>query len=346
MRDIRFGDDGVVTKRATAGRAKLLREIEWLRRVRPWAPAHFPEVLGVRFGDGWAEYDMPFCPWPTLAELVLSDRVSADGAVRIASPILDLAFREVYARQRAEAPREAFRTEYLQKLVHRVGAGAGQSRTFDALCRASSLEVNGAACRSPLELARAIDADRALCARLQPPHAGPFHGDFKIDNFLVAPVPGEFILIDPRGSTTTGSNDGDYLEDVAKLRTSTRGLYDLVRGGMLRPVVDGTRVHLACDDAGRRAAGVLAALDHALMQPIPARAAALDDAGFAVRLAFLTPMLLLANAPFQLAPVTPATERIAVALFAIGALLLEIAVREVRCEPGAAHLRALQEAAQ
>lgn len=58
---------------------------------------------------------------------------------------------------------------------------------------------------------------------------------------------------------------------------------------------------------------------------MPAWAAARNDPQWRLRLSFLTPLLLLANAPFQLAPVTEQTETVALALFTAGAQQLQAA---------------------
>lgn len=327
VRDIRCAG-GIVTKRATVGRAKLLDEVAWLSRLPADVRGYFPRVLATRLGPTWAEYDMPYSPWPNLAQLLLDGQLSADDATTAVERILCMAFDRMYRRNTRPTPECFFRRNYLEKVERRMTVAEGASPRLDHLVRAPTLIVNGRTVDSPLRLIRRISTDEQLLGRLAAPRLGMVHGDLKFDNILLAPGPLEassFLLLDPRGATFAGGAEGDYLDDIAKLRTSTLALYDLVRTGRMVVQVRGTRISTALDQAASPTAGVFAALDTALMGWMPAWAAARNDPQWRLRLSFLTPLLLLANAPFQLAPVTEQTETVALALFTAGAQQLQAA---------------------
>jgi hypothetical protein len=180
-------------------------------------------------------------------------------------------------------------------------------------------------------VARRIAADDTLLARLTPPRVGLVRGDFKFDNFLVSRDSCDFLLLDPRGRTFSGESAGDYLEDVAKLRTSSLGLYDLIRSGHLSVWLDGALAGSTLHPAGRQAARLLAGLDAAVVSGLPEWVDECADPHWRLRLALLTPLLLVANAPFQLAPVDERTEGIAVALYVTGAVLLHAVLDSLAC---------------
>jgi hypothetical protein len=330
VRDVRR-TGAIVTKRATSGRAKLLGEAAWLRALPEDLRDHFPRVLAVRSGPTWAEYDMPWSPWPNLGRLLVDGRIGAADAETATRRIVEFAFARVYPRSNHPAPPDFFRRNHLEKIERRMTAVRGTSAVFDRLIDEPVLTVDGCRIESPRTVARRIAADDTLLERLTPPRVGLVHGDFKFDNFLVSRGSRDFLLLDPRGRTFSGESTGDYLEDVAKLRTSSLGLYDVVRSGHLSVRLDGARAGSTLHPAGRPAARLLAGLDAAVVSRVPEWVDERADPHWRLRLAFLTPLLLVANAPFQLTPVDERTEGIAVALYVRGAVLLHTVLDSLAC---------------
>jgi hypothetical protein len=325
VRDVRIQGD-TVTKRATSGKEKLLREVAFIAALPAGPGRCFPKIKAVREGDGWAEYDMEYCPWPNFADRLLYNGMPQEEAERHTLGILDFVFRAFYLGHHSPAPARFFSECFIGKYRARAYAARGLSKRFDALTAADSLWVNGKLCRSAEALLSQLKEDTSLLAKLQPPSVGLFHGDFKYDNFLVEPATGHFLLLDPRGSTATGSLHSDWLEDMAKLRTSTWALYDVIRAGGAEVSRAAHRIDWRWRPSFAQAQKTLAELDELLLRWLAARAAQLGDVHWETRLHFLLPLLLLANAPFQLAPVTPHTEEVAMLLHAEGLSLLEEAL--------------------
>ncbi len=321
VRDVRVNGHRV-TKRATHGRDKLLREVAWLKALPPRAVGYFPRVLEVRTGEDWAEYDMDFCPWPDMSRVLVDGTLTVDEAISGTRSLLGFAFDVLYADHHRPAPEDFFHVSYVDKFWRRASAGRGMSERFDRLCSAEQLDLHGRVYPSAASLMRELQRDTVLLARLRPPCLGRFHGDFKYDNVLFEPATGRFLLLDPRGSTVTGDSDSDYMEDLAKLRTCTRGLYDLVRAGAARVSEGEGRISWEWASWAGPALQRFAALDAWLVDELSVKARARRDADWRVRLDVLMPLLLLANAPFQLAPVNPRTEDIALVLHATGVRLL------------------------
>lgn len=314
---------GIVTKRATTGRAKLLREVEWLESAGRQYEEHFPRVIAVRVGLDWAEYDMPYYPWPNFSQLILSGSLSPLHASLRLRPVVRFMFDSLYSGIRQPAARQFFLSNYLDKMRRRLETSRGCSARFDSLLNADSLEVNGRRCLSPEVIAKSIEEQHDLLEALQPPATGMFHGDFKPDNILLDPQSDRFVLIDPRGSTVTGEAQSDYIEDIAKLRTSTLALYDIARAGGYAVEVSGSSVRWQLANNFHNSASILRSMDRTLMGWLPALVDASRDECWQLRLSFLTPLLLIANAPFQLVEPLERTEDIAIILYATGAQLLD-----------------------
>jgi hypothetical protein len=324
VRDMRR-TGAILTKRATAGRAKLLGEAAWLQRLPEDLRDHFPQVLAIRSGPTWAEYDMPWYPWPSLSDLLVNGHIGAEDAARVTLRIVEFAITRLHTWNVRPAPLDFFASNYLEKVERRISAVEGVSTVFDRLVDQPFLVVDGRRVESPLNLVRHIGAHDRLLAELLAPRLGLVHGDFKFDNFLVDLSSSRFLLIDPRGVTFSGESAGDYLEDVAKLRTSSLGLYDLIRTGHVHVRLDGRQVVRALDRTARSTVRLLAELDNSVLNRLCALVQENVDPHWRTRLRFLTPLLLVANAPFQLAPANERTEAVAVSLYVIGAELLQAA---------------------
>jgi hypothetical protein len=329
-------EGGIVTKRKYADRAALLREVAWLQRLPEPLRARFPQVLAVRVGNDFAEYDMPFCALPKFAELLVCDQITTPDAVAATHRIASFAFEQLYTQQSCAAPAAFFVHNYLDPIEERAQAVHGASRRFDRLLRVPSFIVNGQSVENPRHIARRIALDAELLARLAPPRLTLVHGDFRFDNFLIDPRGSDFMLLDPRGVGVSGESAGDYLEDLARLRTSTLGLADLVRASRMQLRIDDTRVSCECARVAPVAARTLSAIDGALLRFLPAWAESLGDRNVRLRLRFLTPLLLIADAALELAPSDRASEGAAVALFATGARLLQAAIDAYAAERSSA----------
>lgn len=319
-------ESGIVTKREAGDRAALLREVAWLQRLPESLRARFPQVLAVRVGNEFAEYDMPFCPLSNFAELLVGDQITTPDAVAATHRIASFAFDQLYTQESCAPPVDFFVHNYLDPIEERAQAVHGASRRFDRLLRLPSFTVNGDNVENPRYIAQRIALDAQLLARLAPPRLTLVHGDFRFDNFLIDARGSDFMLLDPRGVGVAGESAGDYLEDLARLRTSTLGLADLVRASRMQLRIDDARVSCECARVAPVAARTLSAIDGALLRFLPAWADSLGDRNVRLRLRFLTPLLLIADAALELAPTDRASEGAAVALFATGARLLQAAI--------------------
>jgi hypothetical protein len=201
----------------------------------------------------------------------------------------------------------------------------GASRRFDRLLRAPAFFVNGQTVENPRRIVSRMRADAALLARLSPPRLGLTHGDFRFANFLIDVRGADFVLLDPRGGTAGDELGGDCLEDIARLRTGTLGLSDLMRASRMRLNVDETHVSCECARIAPVAARTLSAIDAALLRWLPAWAEGRGDRDARLRLRTLTPLLLVADGAAELAQ-PGGSEALAIALLSTGALLLQAAV--------------------
>ena len=198
-----------VRKRLEDACTQLDKSIAVLRSEQPAARADFPQDE-IDAGTSLAEGDR--------AEAILASAMS----------------------QRSEIMAALCLAEDLTDLRTRLGRMVVALKADGAPVLADELKVTGAMA------ALLRDAIQPNLVQTMEGTPALVHGDFRFDNFLIDPRGSDFMLLDPRGVGLGGESAGDYLEDLARLRTSTLGLADLVRASRMQLRIDDTRVSCEC----------------------------------------------------------------------------------------------------
>lgn len=217
-----------LTKRSTK-LAKLQDEVAWYKAL----PAAL-QVLAPRLLDsgtdqlpdgqpvGW--YTIEYYGYPTLADLFVWGELELDVWLSILRRVL-----EVHARLAAVtgplAPRDHW-SMLFDKTHERLHELRRLHPEWHHLLQAPNLQLNGRTLHNVAELAPLLT--EALRALVQTARPGFVHGDLCFSNILFD-VPGQIVrLIDPRGSFGAQGPWGDPRYDLAKLRHSVCGGYDLL----------------------------------------------------------------------------------------------------------------------
>lgn len=125
-------------------------------------------------------------------------------------------------KSRENAP--ALETYLRVKVREKLAASAASSPTLAALTRAPRLVVNGRALDGAETILRKIESRAEIMRALAHEDLVPVHGDPTIDNILVLPATGEFMLLDPNGE----NHLCDPTLDFAKLSQSLHGGYEFL----------------------------------------------------------------------------------------------------------------------
>lgn len=309
-----FIEDGIVTKRAVLNKDKLKREIEWLLYVSKFFPKHVPHVLEVTPKENALEYKMPYYPYINFAEYV-KEEPSPSKAINILDNVFDFVINYIHPLKTASTPHNFILDNYINKIKARIVNAEGKSSTFDSIIKFEKIIFNS---RSLVNFSIILDELINMSKnfeKISPPFICFFHGDLKLDNILINLKENNFMLIDPRGSTPSGEDKSDYLEDWAKLRTSTHSHYDLIRADYCMLDIKENIINLSFLKNANKVLRCLNLMDNHLLQLLSER---YRDSNLIPRLLFLESVLLLANAPFQMESGNEKEERIAIALYLKG----------------------------
>ncbi len=218
-----------LTKRSTK-LDKLRDEVGWYQALPPELKVLAPRLLGDGTEGAAAEqpvgwYTIEYYGYPTLADLYVWGELDLDVWLSILRRVL-----EVHARL-AAVPGALSTDDIWSMLYDKTHERLAELRRmhpeWQTLLEAETLLLNGRRLRNVAALAPALEAAlRDLVASARPSF---IHGDLCFSNILFD-VPSQIVrLIDPRGSFGARGPVGDPRYDLAKLRHSVCGGYDLLQ---------------------------------------------------------------------------------------------------------------------
>jgi aminoglycoside phosphotransferase len=213
---------GTLTKRSQNA-AKLVDEIDYLRRLPPDLAVLFPRVLEASTTEVPPWVRMEYYGYPTLSEVFLFENVDPGLWERILEHLFQV-LQEGFGNHRQPLVPEAVEIMYLGKTRARLEALTGD---LDRLMHHErEIVLNSQSARSLVALWPQIETAVAELARRG--EGAVIHGDLCLSNILYDLRSGIVKLIDPRGSFGEAGLYGDPRYDVAKLYHSVYGLYDFI----------------------------------------------------------------------------------------------------------------------
>lgn len=219
-------DFGVLTKRSSNA-SDLHQEYSWYATLPPELRILAPRVLKyqARRERRKAELQLEYYGYNSLSEVWVYQNLHEDIWKAIIKHLLSTLDRFRLYRGRLES--EHFREMYWQKTEKRL---RDLRKTADPdwrwLLGRDRLVVNGVEMRGLPELWSAIEAATRRLDRKE--DVTVIHGDFHLGNILYDVNSRLLKLIDPRGSFGISGIYGDSKYDLAKLRHSIAGGYDLI----------------------------------------------------------------------------------------------------------------------
>jgi dTDP-glucose pyrophosphorylase len=223
---------------------KLEDELSWYLTIPDELKILTPRIVNYRRIGRDLEIVQEYYGYPTLAELFVYGDLPIDAWRAILTRVLRV--HEELSKYAGDVPCSDAVEMYLGKTQSRLERLTEQDPWWSKQLAAPSVMVNGEKLRNAPELLAAASGPvRRLAASVVP---GVVHGDLCFSNILFD-VNNQIIrLIDPRGRFGRRGIYGDPRYDLAKLRHSAHGMYDLIAADMfvLEKSEDGvrTRFHL------------------------------------------------------------------------------------------------------
>lgn len=212
-----------LTKRSTKV-DKLLDEVAWFQALPKHLEVISPRLLGWGQSANEAWYTQEYYGYPPLSDLYVWGELDLDVWLSILRRVL--AVHEALSAVPGALPPEAMRSMYWTKTLERIEAARSGDPELADVLEPDTLTYNGQLLTNLAGLLPALQAAvEGLVASAKP---ALVHGDLCFSNILFD-IPNQIVrLIDPRGSFGQPGPVGDPRYDLAKLRHSVCGGYDLL----------------------------------------------------------------------------------------------------------------------
>ena len=223
--------NGEIVKKSFNNVKKLSDEISWLEEIPTKLKNKFPTIIDYKITPRKATLKMEYYQGNNLSDIIIDQELSINYIETMITNVSKFMFENIYPLNKRQAPDCFFRKCYLEKVSRRVEAARGKNEIFDKILLSKKIKVNNISCMNAIDIINKMSSNSKYLSTLESPFLSTTHGDFKPDNIMCKSESNDFILIDPRGRSSYGTIESDYLEDCAKMLTSLESFYDLIIRG-------------------------------------------------------------------------------------------------------------------
>lgn len=220
---------GTITKTSTNNQ-KLRDELDWYLNLPENLKALTPRIIRYYEEDGCLHLIQEYYGYPTLAELYVYTSLHIDVWTSILRQLLKV--HQTFSQYRGEGQPSAIIEMYSTKTWERINMLVQQNPYWLELSDQATIILNGHTLRNIFVLKDQIDQRVNDLAAMS--DFSIVHGDFCFSNVLYDLSHQIVRLIDPRGSFGAKGIYGDPRYDIAKLRHSLSGRYDMIIADMFK----------------------------------------------------------------------------------------------------------------
>ena len=214
---------GVLTKKSS-DTEKLSDELQWYKNVPKEISVLAPRILDYQLEDG-AFLKMEYYGYPTLSELFVYGDLHIRIWKQIIGKLIDIL--KIFNKYKREVSLEEYRYIFFEKTQSRLNDLLTEHGDFEDIFSYEYIFLNGTKLLNYNSLEGFIKEQIDRLYTDVKENSCFLHGDFHFANILCDLKSGIIRLIDPRGKWGK-SPYGDIRYDVAKLRHSVVGEYDLI----------------------------------------------------------------------------------------------------------------------
>ena len=218
---------------------KLRNELSWYESIPDEIKVLSPRIISKQQINGKLHMVQEYYGYPTLAELFIYSNIDSEIWSSIFQKLLEI--HKVFRSYPSDLDPDDLRAMYYTKTFERLQQSR-DSPVLEDLMEREYLEVNGKKLQG-FPLLR--DALKVAIEDLSKTTKGCIiHGDYCFSNILFDYGNQIIRLIDPRGSFGKVGIYGDPRYDIAKLRHSVAGRYDLIVSDLFRLFSKGESIEL------------------------------------------------------------------------------------------------------
>ncbi|NWJ20967.1 hypothetical protein HX849_00405 [Marine Group I thaumarchaeote] len=229
---LEFDDLAKIVTKKSKNKEKLINEINWYKKIPKEISKLVPKILDSDVSDN-PYIKLEYIKYPTLADIWLYSNFSSDFWVKIIDDLFEIIHE--FNRYYEDVTIQEYNSIYFEKTIQRIDELIKSNNLFKEIFHENFILINGKEFKNwPVikdEIKLKINGlhkkeDNCL-----------IHGDLCFSNILYDSKNKNFKLIDPRGKWGQGIS-GDIKYDIAKIRHSVVGGFDMITNGLYSATYD------------------------------------------------------------------------------------------------------------
>ncbi len=229
---LQFDDLAENVTKKSENKEKLINEINWYKKIPKEISKLVPKILDSDVSDN-PHIKLEYIKYPTLADIWLYSNFSSDFWVKIIDDLFVII--NEFNRYYEDVTVQEYNSIYFEKTIQRIDELIKSNGLFREIFHKNFILINGKEFKNWSAIKNEIKLkindlykkeDNCL-----------IHGDLCFSNILYDSKNKNFKLIDPRGKWGQGIS-GDIKYDIAKIRHSVVGGFDIITNGLYSATYD------------------------------------------------------------------------------------------------------------
>ena len=229
---LQFDDLSENVTKKSENKEKLINEINWYKKIPKDISKLVPKILDSDISEN-PYIKLEYIKYPTLADIWLYSNLSSNFWIKIIDDLFEIIHE--FNRYYEDVTIQEYNSIYFEKTIQRIDELIKSNDLFKEIFHENFILINGKKFKNwPVikdEIKLKINGlhkkeDNCL-----------IHGDLCFSNILYDSKNKNFKLIDPRGKWGQGIS-GDIKYDIAKIRHSVVGGFDMITNGLYSATYD------------------------------------------------------------------------------------------------------------
>jgi len=229
---LQFDDLAEIVTKKSENKEKLINEINWYEKIPKEILKLVPKILDSNVYDN-PYIKLEYIKYPTLADIWLYSNFSSDFWIKIIDDLFEIVNK--FNRYYEDVTIQEYNSIYFEKTIQRIDELIKSNYLFKEIFHKNFILINGKEFKNWSVIKDEIKLK--INDLYKKEDNCIIHGDLYFSNILYDSKNKNFKLIDPRGKWGQGIS-GDIKYDIAKIRHSVVGGFDVITNGLYSATYD------------------------------------------------------------------------------------------------------------
>jgi dTDP-glucose pyrophosphorylase len=229
---LQFDDLAEIVTKKSENKEKLINEINWYEKIPKEILKLVPKILDSNVYDN-PYIKLEYIKYPTLADIWLYSNFSSDFWIKIIDDLFEIVNK--FNRYYEDVTIQECHSIYFEKTIQRIDELIKSNYLFKEIFHKNFILINGKEFKNWSVIKDEIKLK--INDLYKKEDNCIIHGDLYFSNILYDSKNKNFKLIDPRGKWGQGIS-GDIKYDIAKIRHSVVGGFDVITNGLYSATYD------------------------------------------------------------------------------------------------------------